>query len=161
MSRGISVHEGQLLARGLKITRSTHLLVAAVATAVTANAMVAVQFTGLTGEIILLALIFGSLAIGTSAISADIYARSSQTVSNLRSIGASSKSISSAVLIPIIVFGIAGSALGAGVGAGLGITLGGASGPVAILTQVFAVILISSAASAAGVYAGGRAAWRS
>jgi len=161
MSRGISVQEGQLLARGLKITRSTHLLVAAVATAVAANAMVAVQFTGLTGEIVLLALIFGSLAIGTSAISADIYARSSQTVSNLRSIGASSRSISSAVLIPVLVFGIAGSALGAVLGAGLGMTLGGPGGPVTVLSEVFAVVLTSSAAAAAGVYAGGRAAWRS
>jgi hypothetical protein len=161
LSRGISVDEGQLLARGLKITRSTHLLVAAVATAIAANAMVAVQFTGPAGEIVLLALIFGSLAIGTSAISADIYARSSQTVSNLRSIGASSKSISSAVLIPILVFGIAGSALGAGVGAGLGVTLGGTGGSLTVLTEILAVILTSSAASAAGVYAGGRAAWRS
>lgn len=137
------------------------MLVAAVATAVAANATVAVQFTGLGGEIVLLALIFGSLAIGTSAISADIYARSSQTVSNLRSIGASSRSISSAVLLPVLVFGIAGSALGAGVGAGLGLTLGGPGGPVTILTEVLAVILTSSAASAAGVFAGGRAAWRS
>ncbi|HEV2138798.1 MAG TPA: hypothetical protein VGR53_08140 [Nitrososphaerales archaeon] len=150
-----------MLARGLKITRSTHLLVAAVATAVAANATVALQFTGLAGEIVLLALIFGSLAVGTSAISADIYARSSQTVSNLRSIGASSRSISSAVLIPILVFGIAGSALGAGIGAGLGLTLGGPGGPVTILIQVIVVILTSSAASAAGVFAGGRAAWRS
>ncbi|HEV2225504.1 MAG TPA: hypothetical protein VGR56_01715 [Nitrososphaerales archaeon] len=161
MSRGIPVSEGQLLARGLKITRSTHFLVAAVATAIAANAMVAVQFTGLVGEIVLLALIFGSLAIGTSAISADIYARSSQTVSNLRSIGASSRIISSAVLVPVLGFGIVGSALGAGVGAGLGMTLGGSGGPVTILSEVFAVILTSSAASAAGVYAGGRAAWRS
>lgn len=161
MSRGIPVHEGQLLARGLKITRSTHLLVAAVATAVAANATVAFQYTGLTGEIVLLALIFGSLAIGTSAISADIYARSSQTVSNLRSIGASSRNISSAVLTPILVFGIAGSALGAGIGAGIGMTLGGPGGPATILTQVIVVILTSSAASAAGVFAGGRAAWRS
>ncbi|HEV2225499.1 MAG TPA: hypothetical protein VGR56_01690 [Nitrososphaerales archaeon] len=160
MSRGISLHEGQLLARGLKITKSTHLLVAAVATAVAANATVAVQFTGLAGEAVLLALIFGSLAIGTSAISADIYASSSQTVSTLRSSGASTKSISSAVLIPILIFGIAGSALGAGIGAGLGMTLGGTDAPVTILTQVIAVILTSSAASAAGVFAGGRAAWR-
>ena len=133
---------------------------AALATAVAANATVAVQFTGLAGEIVLLALIFGSLAIGTSAISADIYARSSQTVSNLRSIGASSRSISYAVLLPVLVFGIAGSALGAGVGAGLGMTLGGPGGPVTILIEVLAVILTSSTASAAGVLVGGRAAWR-
>ncbi|HEY6282353.1 MAG TPA: hypothetical protein VIW22_00330 [Nitrososphaerales archaeon] len=161
MSRGISIQEGQLLARGLKITRSTHLLVAAVATGVAANATVAVQFTGLAGQIVLLALIFGSLAVGTSAISADIFSRSSHTVSNLRSIGASSRSISSAVLVPILGFGIAGSALGAVVGAALGATLGGASGVLTLLTEVFAVIATASAASAAGVYAGGRAAWRS
>jgi predicted lysophospholipase L1 biosynthesis ABC-type transport system permease subunit len=161
LSRGISIQEGQLLARGLKITRSTHLLIAAVATAVAANATVAVQFTGLAGLIVLLALIFGSLAVGTSAISADIYSRSSQTVSNLRSIGASSKSISSAVLVPVLAFGIAGSALGAVVGAALGITLGGSSAMLTVLVDIFAVIGTASAASAAGVYAGGRAAWRS
>jgi hypothetical protein len=143
------------------MTRSTHLLVAAVATAVAANAIVAVQFTGLVGQIILLALIFGSLAVGTSAISTDIYSRSSQTVSNLRSIGASSRNISSAVLIPVLKFGIAGSALGACVGGALGAALGSPSGLATILTEVLAVILTSSAASAAGVYAGGRAAWRS
>ena len=106
-------------------------------------------------------MIFGSLAIGTSAISADIYARSSQTVTNLRSIGASSRSISSAVLIPVLVYGIAGAGVGAGVGAGIGIALGGPGGPVNVFIEVVAVILTSSAASAAGVFVGGRAAWRS
>jgi hypothetical protein len=161
LSKGISIQEGQLLARGLKITRSTHLLVATLATAVVANATVAVQFTGPIGQVILLALIFGSLAVGTSAISADIYSRSSQTVSNLRSIGASSRSISSAVLLPVLGFGIAGSALGAVAGAALGITLGASGGVLTVLTEVFAVIVTASAASAAGVYAGGRATWRS
>jgi len=135
--------------------------VASVATAVAANAMVAVQFTGFAGQIVLLGLIFGSLAVGTSTISADIYSRSSQTISNLRSIGASTKSISSAVLLPVLAFGIAGSAIGAGFGAALGATLGGTIGFTTILTEVVAVILTSSAASATGVYAGGRAAWRS
>jgi predicted lysophospholipase L1 biosynthesis ABC-type transport system permease subunit len=148
------------LARGLKITRSTHLVVAAVATAVAANATVAVQFTGLAGQVVLIGLIFGSLAVGTSAISADIYSRSSQTVSNLRSIGASSKSISSAILIPVLSFGIAGSALGAVVGAALGVILGGSSGTPTLIIEVISVIVTASAASAAGVYAGGRAAWR-
>jgi len=161
MSRGISLHEGQLLARSLKVSRSTHLLVASVAAAVAANAAAAIQLTGTVGQIALLALIFVTLAAGTSAISSDIYARSSQTIANLRSIGATSRSLSGAVFISVIGYGVAGSALGAGIGVALGLALGGQGGVVSALVAVLGVILASSAAAAAGVYAGGRGTWRS
>ena len=149
-----------MLARSLKVSKSTHLVVATVAAAVAANAAAAIQLIGLGGQIALLLLIFVTLALGTSAISSDIYARSSQTISNLRSIGASSRSLSSAVFFSVIGYGVAGSALGAGVGAALGVALGGQGGAVTILVAVLGVILASSAAAAAGVYAGVRRTWR-
>jgi len=159
MSRGVSLHEGQLLARSLKVSKSTHLVVASVAAAVAANATAAILMTGTVGQIVLLALIFVTLAAGTSAISSDIYVRSSQTIANLRSIGASSRSLSSAIFLSVIGYGIAGSALGAGLGAALGVVLGGQGGIVSLSIAVLGVILASSAAAAAGVYAGGRRVW--
>ena len=161
MSRGVSLQEGQLLARSLRVSKSTHLLVATVAAAVAANAAAAIQMTGAAGQIALLALIFVTLAAGTSAISSDIYERSSQTIANLRSIGASSRNLSSAVFFSVIGYGVAGSTLGAGVGAALGLALGGQGGAVSVLVAVFGVVLASSAAAAAGVYAGGRRTWSS
>jgi len=161
MSRGISLQEGQLLARSLKVSRSTHLLVASVAAAVAANAAAAIQLTGTVGQAVLLVLIFVTLAAGTSAICSDIYARSSQTIANLRSLGASSSSLSRAVFLSVIGYGVAGSAIGAGLGAALGLALGGQGGAVSALVAVLGVILASSAAAAAGVYAGGRRSWNS
>ena len=161
MSRGVSLHEGQLLARSLKVSKSTHVVVASVAAAVAANAAAAILMTGTVGQIALLALIFVTLAAGTRAISSDIYVRSSQTIANLRSIGASSRSLSSAVFLSVIGYGIAGSALGAGLGAALGVVLGGQGSVVSLSIAVLGVILASSAAAAAGVYAGGRRTWSS
>ena len=161
MSRGVFLQEGQLLARSLKVSKSTHLVVATLAVAVAANAAAAIQLIGLVGQIALLSLIFVTLALGTSAISSDIYARSSQTIANLRSIGASSRSLSSAVFFSVIGYGVAGSTVGAGVGAALGMALGGQGGAAAVLVTVLGVILASSAAAVAGVYAGVRRTWRS
>jgi len=161
MSRGFSVRESQLLARSLKVTRSTHLLVASVAAAVASNATIAMQFTGLSGQLVMAGIIFVCLALGTSAISSEIFSRSSQTISNLRSIGASSRSLSSAVMMSVLGYGLAGSALGALVGVALGSALGGAAGANSLLIEVLVVLLATSAASAMGVFMGGRAAWRS
>jgi len=143
------------------VSKSTHVVVATVAAAVAANAAAAMQLTGPFGQVAILCLIFATLAIGTTAISTDIYARSSQAISNLRSIGASSGSLSRAVFLSVIGYGIAGSALGAGIGGALGFTLGGQGGATSIMLAVIGVILASSAAAAIGVYAGGRRNWRS
>ena len=161
MSRGVSIQEGQLLARSLHVTRSTHVVVASLAAAVAANAAAAIQLTGLVGQIALLVVIFVTVAAGTSAISTDIFARSSQTIANLRSIGASSRSLSNAIFFSVIGYGVAGSALGGGVGAALGIALGAQGGAFSALLAVLGVILASSAAAVAGVYAGGRRNWSS
>jgi hypothetical protein len=159
MSKGFSL-AGDAVARGLKITRTTHMLVLAVVAGVASNATVAMQYSGLAGQIVLAVLIFASLAAGMSAISTDIYSRSSQTISNLRSIGATRGSISSAVTFPVLVYSAIGSVLGAGIGAAIGASFGH-PGPGNIAVDVLAVVLTASAASVAGVYAGGRAAWRS
>jgi predicted lysophospholipase L1 biosynthesis ABC-type transport system permease subunit len=161
MSRGLSVNAGNLVARSLRVTRSTHLLVASIAAAVASNAALAMQFAGLIGLIVAPVLIFATLTVGVSAISSEIYSRSSQAVSNLRSIGASSRSLSSAVLIPVLIYVVLGAALGAIVGAGLGMAMAGSQGAAALLMDIPAVVLACSAASAVGVYVGGRAAWRS
>ena len=159
MSRGVSLQEGQLLVRSLNVSKSTHLLVASLAIAVSANAAAAIQLIGLMGQIALLVVIFVTVAVGTSAISSDIFARSSQTITNLRSIGASRSSISNAVFFSVIGYGVAGSALGGVAGAALGMALGGQGGALSVLFAVLGVILASSAAAAAGVYAGGRGTW--
>ena len=162
MTREISMHPGDMVARSLSITRTTHALVAVVTAAVTLNAMVAMQFIGLLGQAVLLSLVFVTLAAGLSAVSLEVYSRSGQAVSNLRSIGATSGSLSKAVLVSIIGYGAAGSALGAAAGAGLGAALGGPSvAGVTALAEGVGVIVAASAATAAGVYLGARAAWRS
>jgi len=161
VSRGVSLHEGALLARSLKVTRSTHLVIATATAGIAANAGMAFLFTGLAGQVGVLALIFVTLALGTSAISTDIYARSGQAISSLRSIGATSGSLSSAVFFSVIGYGVAGSALGGAVGAGLGLSLGAQGGAASVLIAIMAVVLTSSVAAAAGVYAGGRRTWHS
>ena len=150
-----------MLARSLKVTKSTHTVVAIVAAAIAANAGIAFQLIGLFGQIAVLALIFASVALGTSAIASDIYTRSSQAMSNLRSIGASSRALTSAVFFAVIGYGVAGSALGAIIGSALGSSLGGQGSAFSILFTVLAVVLCSSSAAAVGVYAGGRGTWRS
>lgn len=157
---GLSLSEGQLVARSLKVTRSTYLQVAAVAAGVAANASVAMQLTGILGQVALSVFIFASLSVGTWAISTEIFTRASQTVSNLRSIGATGRSLSSAVLLPVLVYGVVGSGVGVGLGLALGVSLGGHGG-FGMLVEALFVVFSCAAATAVGVYAGGRAAWRS
>jgi hypothetical protein len=158
MSRGVSVREGQLVARSLKVTRSTHLLVAAVTAAVAANASVAIQLIPFAAQLALAAVVFASLATVIWALSSEIFSRSGQTITNLRSIGATGASLSKALLVPVLVYGAAGAALGAGAGAAIGISIGG-PGAATALAEALAIIATSAAASAVGTYAGGRAAW--
>ncbi len=161
MSRGISLREGQLLARSLRVERPTHLVVATVSAGVAANAAVAMELMTSPGNVVILALVFVSLILCTLAVSSDIYSRSSQAVSNLRSIGASRRSLGVAVFMSVIFYAVAGSAAGGMVGVALGLALGGSGGVFSALTSVLAVVAISSAAEAVGVYAGGRGTWPS
>src|SRR5579863_1136194 len=152
---------GNVVARSLKITRATHVLVAALMAAVCTNVMVAMQFVGLGGQAALVVLIFATVALATSAVSADLFSRSGQAVANLRSIGASMRSLSTAVLTAVLVWGVIGASVGTGLGLAMGLLLGGTSAGSSIFLDGGVVICASAAAIAAGVYAGAKMSWHS
>lgn len=161
MKTSASIGRGDMVARGLRITRATNGLLAAISLGVTANATVAVMQFGFAGKAGLLAIVFFSIAISTYAVCVDILNRSSQNVANLRSIGANKGAISRAVLIFVLTYGSAGSILGVAVGTALGASLSsiGMSSPV--LLDMISVFVASAMGTAIGVYAGARQAWRS
>ena len=161
MKAGSLMQRGGPIARSLKITGSTHLMVATFSAAVALNGAAAAQALGAGGLAAVTAVVFASLAACSAAISVDILRRSGKTVSDLRSIGASSSSISSAIFGSVLVYGAAGSALGAVVGALLGSLFAGPGLALSTAYGVLAVVVASSAALAIGTYAGGRATWRS
>ncbi len=160
MSREATVSATQMVVRSLKISTATHLVVASVAAGVAVNAAVAMQFLGVTGQAVLLAIVFLSLAAGASAISIDVYSRSAQVVSNLRSIGASSSSVSSAVVLSMVVYGAGGAALGGVLGSTLGAALGGAGIlGVSLVIHMIAVVFAACAGLSAGIFFGARSSW--
>lgn len=161
MSRGISLNGSAAVARSLKVTRSTHGVVAVINAAVAANAMVALGPLGYMGQAVLVAVVFASVAATVLAVCTDIFNRSSQTVANLRSIGATSGSLSSAVAFSLIIYGSAGSVVGAAAGGALAAGLGSGVLSASLLIGVVAVVISASAATAAGAYAGARMSWRS
>ncbi|MDG6919958.1 MAG: hypothetical protein JRN59_00325 [Nitrososphaerota archaeon] len=161
MKAGSLLPRGGPVARSLKITGSTHLMVAAFSAAVALNGAAAAQALGAGGLAVATAVVFASLAACSAALSVDILRRSSKTVADLRSIGASSSSISSAIFTSVLAFGAAGSAVGAVAGALLGSLLAGPALSLSTLYGVLVVVVASSAALATGTYAGGRATWRS
>lgn len=161
MSREAQVSATQMVARSLKISTATHLVVASVSAGVAVNAAISMQFMGLGGQVVLLAVVFASLAVGSAAISLDVYSRSSQVVANLRSIGASRTSVSYAVVFSVIGYGAGGAALGGVIGALLGTALGAGTLGGAFLVQLFAVIVAACAGMSTGVFMGARSAWRS
>ena len=162
MKPEFSLRSSQVIARSLKITRTTHSLVAAITAAVALNSMVAIQYLGLSGQAALLVAVFVSLGVGSLAVSKDVYSRSIQTVANLRSIGATTGSISSALASAMIVYGMVGAVIGVAVGGAMGFALGGGvSGGASILSEAIGVIAVSSGAIAAGFYIGARTTWRS
>jgi len=161
MSRDFAIEASGLVARSLRISRTTRLTVAAIVSAVALNASVAIQFLGAPGQGILLVLIFVSVALGLSTISMDLYSRSSQAVNNLRSIGATRKSISYAVIFSMIGYGAAGAVVGAVAGTGVGAALGSPGASITSLAVDMAgVVIAASTATMAGVYVGG-SLWRS
>jgi len=157
-----SMRSSQVIARSLKITRTTHSLVAAITAAVALNSMVAIQYLGVSGQAALLVAVFVSLGVGSLAVSKDVYSRSIQTVANLRSIGATTGSISSALASAMIVYGLAGAVIGVAAGSALGFTFGSSGAwSVSLLSEAIGVIAASSGAIAAGFYIGARTTWRS
>ncbi|MCL5672351.1 MAG: hypothetical protein JRN56_07425 [Nitrososphaerota archaeon] len=161
MRAGTLTQRGGPIARSLRITGSTHLMVATFSAAVALNGAAAAQALGVAGLVVAVAVVFASLAVCSAAISIDILRRSGKTVSDLRSIGATSSSISSAIFGSVLAYGALGSAVGAVVGAALGSVLAGPGLALSTVYGVVAVVVASSAALAIGTYTGGRATWRS
>jgi predicted lysophospholipase L1 biosynthesis ABC-type transport system permease subunit len=150
---------GGPVARTMKITGSTNMAVGALTAAVTINGMIGLQVLDSFGQAVLLGVIFLSVAAVSAAFSADLFRRSLQAIANLRSMGASTGSISSAVFGNFLVYGAAGSILGSAMGAALGASLVGTSLGAGTVFEVLGAIAASAAATAAGVYAGRRASW--
>lgn len=156
-----ALRSGQMIARSLRITGTTHTLVVVVSAAVALNASVAMQYLGLVGQVVLLAVVFASLSLGSLAISRDVYSRSGQAVANLRSIGATGSNTSRALAVAIVGYGIGGAALGAFAGSALSFALGAGTGAVSTLSESLAVMAAAAGATAAGFYEGARMTWRS
>lgn len=154
------LQRGGPVARSLRITGSTHAMVVAFSAAISLNGMVAAQATGLLGEAAALAVIFASVAACSAAVSIDVLNRSSKTVADLRSIGASRWSISSALFGSMFAFGAVGSALGGLAGGAIGSAIAGTGFGTSALMEAVAVVAVSASAVAAGSYVGGRATWR-
>jgi hypothetical protein len=160
MSREATVSATAMVAKSLKISGPTQLVVASVSAGVAVNAAVAMQFLGIGGQAAILAIAFLSLAAAASAISMDVYSRSAQVVSNLRSIGASRNGVSSAVVLSLIGYGGGGAALGGIIGSALGALLVGTGtfGGV-LVVRLMAVVLAACGGMAAGVFYGARISW--
>lgn len=150
---------GGPVAKSLKITGSTRLLVAALAGAVSLNAAMAAQYPGLAGRAVAVAVVFVTLGLASTAVCADILKRSGQVVSNLRSIGASRGNILSAVAGSLLLYCALGSAIGAAAGAPVGAALAGSA--AGTLVSALEIVAASTAAFGVGIFAGGRMTWRS
>ena len=160
MSREATVSATAMVARSLKISGTTQWVVASVSAGIAVNAAIAMQFLGIGGQAAILAIAFLSLAAAASAVSMDVYSRSAQVVSNLRSIGASRDGVSTAVVLSLIGYGGGGAALGGVIGTALGTALGGAGTLGGVLfVQLVAVVLATCGGMAAGVFYGARASW--
>jgi hypothetical protein len=159
---GLPLSANQAVARSLKVTRTTYMVIAATTAAVVANATMAMQTMALSGQLVVLAIIFVFVALASSAISADILGRSSQTLANLRSIGATRRSIYGGVLFAIIGWGLVGAVLGVGLGSLLGAALAGPSAAgLPYYGGAVLALVVSGGATASGVYFGVGMAWRS
>ena len=152
---------GSPVARSLRITGSTHAIAAAFSAAISLNGIIAAQALGPIGKAAVVAVIFVSVAACAAAVSVDVLSRSAKAVSDLRSVGASRRSISSALFGALFAYGAAGSALGGLVGAVLGSALAGGAFGVQSIVLVVAAVAASAGAVAAGAFLGGRSTWRS
>ena len=160
MSKGIPFAAGGVVARSLKMTRVTYALVGVANASIAANSVVAIGYSAFAGQMTLYGFLFASMAMVATAISADVFARSGQAVSSLRSIGASRNSISLVVTTTVLVYGAAGAILGAVLGTAIGMGIGGLATSVDTAFTALIVVTISAVATATGVYAGARLTWR-
>ena len=155
------LQRGGPVARALRITGPTRGLAVALPAAVSLNGAIAAQAVGLLGQAMVLAVIFASVAVCFAAISADVLSRSAKAVSDLRSIGASRGSISSALFGSMLTYGAAGAAAGSLVGTIVGSVLVGPGPGTGTLVDVVFAVAATAGAVAAGSFAGGRTIRRS
>ena len=162
MKSSLAIRPDRVVARSLRVTRTTFALVAAFTAFATTNAMITLQFLSVFGQETIFTLLFVSVAVATFAITTDIISRSSQVIANLRSLGAQKIGVASAVFFFLLIYGAAGTVLGAGLGATLGSAMSSTFGlSLATLTRAAAALGVSTTATVLGVYAGVRVAWRS
>ena len=159
MSREAAVSATAMVARSLKISGTTQMVMASMSAGIAANGAVAIQFLGIGGQAAILAMAFLSLAAAASAVSMDVYSRSEQVVSNLRSIGASRNSVSSAVVVSLIGYGGGGAVLGGAVGTAIGAGLSAGTVGGELILQLLAVVLATCGGMTAGIFYGARSAW--
>jgi hypothetical protein len=161
MKRGIVFASDGVVARSLKLTRATSILVGALAAGVSLNVMVAMQFVGTLVQALLIVIVFATLGFSSSAMASDVLSRSEQSVASLRSMGATHGGLAGAMLGVVLVWGLVGAALGTGLGSALGMAAGGSAGPLTAIVDGAGVIVASAGAVVAGVYLGARSSWHS
>lgn len=152
---------GGQVARSLGVRGSTLATVGAMSSAIALNGMIAVQALGVLGRISVLVVVFASVAACSAAITVDVLERSAKAVSDLRSIGASQWSISSALFWAMFAYGAVGSVVGGVAGASIGSALTSSGFGAGAAEMVVVVLGACVSAVAAGAYAGGRFKWRS
>lgn len=161
MKSGQLPGRGGEVARSLGIRTSTLATVGATSSAIALNGMIAVQALGFVGRISVLAVVFVSVAACSAAVTVDVLGRSAKAVSDLRSIGASQWSVSSALFWSMFAYGALGSVIGGVAGASIGGALMSTAFGAGAAEMVVVVLLACVSAVAAGAYAGGKYKWHS
>lgn len=146
--------------KSLRVTKSTLTLVAFVPAVVAVNGMVLTQLLGPTGLTTGLGMVFACTAIAMFLIIADIMDRSTKAVSAMRSIGASRKTLASAILLGLLGFGVIGACLGSGLGAAIAGTIGRSIPTANIVVSASLVMVVSVVGVASGAYFGLMLAWK-
>ena len=159
MKKGILPGNDPMVARSLRISRTTFYIVAAFSAALAANATITLEVLSSYGQAAILG--FTTLLVGvvSASVATDILSRSSLAIGTLRTYGARREAVAKSMVTSLVAFGTAGSAVGATVGVGLVTTLRNSEQLVLSGTVIngFFVLGLSVAAIGVGVYAGVRA----
>jgi ABC-type lipoprotein release transport system permease subunit len=152
------------------MTRATNVMIASFNAAVAAMSMLALRAFSAAGQVVVYIILFAFVSIAGLSFVSDVLSRSNQTITALRSIGATKKIVTKSVITGPLLSAIGGSVLGAAIGAGLGaglgpmglVTIQGPGLGAADVVVNGALILVSSlAAMGLGVYSGVSRSWRS
>jgi hypothetical protein len=161
LKKGVILGNDSVIARSLKVTNATFLMVGSVTTLMACESMVILGLLNALGEAAILGLTFALGLVITSALATDLVLRSSQSVATLRSLGATRGAVFRSILTSVFIFGVAGTAFGVAAGAGLGLGAGGAASLGGTLVNAALVAVLTLAALGAGVFVGVMRSWRS